>query len=127
MLFPTDGSEPAEAVLDYALQIASKHEATIHVLNVVDASQDSPTGVQDDVSDVLEQEGTEIVNEAAQRATERGIGVVSEVFHGDPYEAIVEYSTRSAIELLVLPTHGRHGLQRFLLGSVTERLTSSPR
>ncbi|WP_336407610.1 universal stress protein [Haloarcula halobia] len=38
ILFPTDGSEPAEAVLDYALQIASEHEATIHVLNVVDTS-----------------------------------------------------------------------------------------
>jgi len=34
--FPTDGSEPAESVLKYALQIAAEHEATIHVLNVVD-------------------------------------------------------------------------------------------
>ncbi|QIO25513.1 universal stress protein [Haloarcula sp. JP-L23] len=121
ILFPTDGSEPAASVLDYALQIAAEHEATIYVLNVVDTSQDSRSGMQDDVDDVLEQEGTEIANEAAQRATERGITVVSEVLHGDPYEAIVEYSTQSGIELIVIPTHGRRGLQRFLLGSVTER------
>ena len=41
ILFPTDGSEPAASVLECALQIASKHEATIDVLNVVDTSQDS--------------------------------------------------------------------------------------
>jgi nucleotide-binding universal stress UspA family protein len=125
ILFPTDGSEPAESVLEYALQIASEHEATIHVLNVVDSSQDSPPGVQEDVSGALEQDGTGIVNEAVQRATERGNTVVSEVLRGDPYEAIVEYSTQSAIELIVMPTHGRRGLQRFLLGSVTERVINT--
>jgi len=125
ILFPTDGSEPAESALDYALQIAAEHEATIHILNVVDTSHDSRSGMQDDVDDTLEQEGTEIVNEAAQRATEHGIDVVSEVLHGDPYEAIVEYSTQSAIELIVIPTHGRRGLQRFLLGSVTERVINT--
>jgi len=125
ILFPTDGSEPAESILEYALQIASEHEATLHVLNVVDTSQDSRSGMQDYVDDALEQDGTEIVNEAAQRATEHGIDVVSEVLHGDPYEAIVEYSTQSAIELIVIPTHGRRGLQRFLLGSVTERVINT--
>jgi nucleotide-binding universal stress UspA family protein len=125
ILFPTDGSEPAESVLEYALQIASEHEATIHVLNVVDTSQDSPTRVQEDVGDALEQDGTKIVNEAAQRATERGNTVVSELLYGDPYEVIVEYSTQSGIELIVMPTHGRRGLQRFLLGSVTERVINT--
>lgn len=125
ILFPTDGSEPAESVLDYALQIASEHEATIHVLNVADTGQDRLTGVQDDVIDVLEQDGTEIVNEAAQRATERDISAVSEVLRGDPSEAIVEYSTQSDIELVVMPTHGRRGLKRSLLGSVTERVINT--
>jgi nucleotide-binding universal stress UspA family protein len=125
ILFPTDGSEPAESALQYALQIAAEHEATIHVLNIVDTSHDSLSGMQDDVDDTLEQDGTEIVNEAAQRATEHGIDVVSEVLHGDPYEAIVEYSTQSGNELIVMPTHGRRGLQRFLLGSVTERVINT--
>ncbi len=51
--------------------------------------------------------------------------MISEVLQGDPYEAIVEYSTQSAIELMVMPTHGQRGLQRFLLGSVTERVINT--
>ena len=105
--------------------MASEHEATIHVINVIDTSRDSPPGIQEDVTDALEQDGTEIVNEAVQRATERGNTVVSEVLRGDPHEAIVEYSVQSGIELIVMPTHGRRGLQRFLLGSVTERVINT--
>ncbi len=71
--------------------------------------------MQDDVDDALEQEGTNSVKEAAQRATERGNTVVSEVLHGDPYEAIVEYSTQSGIDLIVIPTHGQRGLQQSLM------------
>jgi nucleotide-binding universal stress UspA family protein len=125
ILFPTDGSEPAESALEYALRIAAEHEAAIHVLNVVDTSHHAALEGHDDVDDVLKQDGTEIVTEAAQRATERGIAVTTEVLGGTPSEAIVGYSVRSGSELIVMPTHGRRGLQRFLLGSVTERVINT--
>lgn len=125
ILFPTDGSEPAESVLDYALQIASEHEATIHILNVADTSQGSLTRIREEVIDVLEQEGEQIVADAAKRATEQGVSVVSEVRQGDPSTSIVEYGDQSDIDLIVMPTHGRRGLKRFLLGSVTERVINT--
>jgi nucleotide-binding universal stress UspA family protein len=125
ILFPTDGSDPAESALEYALQIASEHEATIHILNVADTGRDSVTTVRGEVIDALEAEGQRIVEDAAQHARDRGASVVSEVLQGDPYETIVDYSNQSTTDCIVMPTHGRRGIHRFLLGSVTERVINT--
>jgi nucleotide-binding universal stress UspA family protein len=125
ILFPTDGSEPAESALDYALRIATEHGSTLHILNVADTSRDSLTQIQGEVIDALEQEGERIVAEATQRARDRGISVVSEVVQGTPSASIVKYSDRFDVDLIVMPTHGRRGLERFLIGSVTERVTNT--
>jgi len=125
ILFPTDGSDPAESVLEYALEIASEHEATIHILNVADTGRDSVTSIRGEVLDVLEGEGRRIVADAAERAERRGVAVVSEVLQGDPHATIVDYSRRSGIDCIVVPTHGRRGIHRFLLGSVTERVINT--
>lgn len=125
ILFPTDGSDPAESVLEYALKIATEHGATIHLLNVADTGRDSVTTIRGEVIDALEQEGQRIVEEAAQRVREQGVSVVSEVLQGDPYKTIVDYSQQSSIDCIVMPTHGRRGIHRFLLGSVTERVINT--
>ena len=44
---------------------------------------------------------------------------------GNPYSTIIDYSDRTDIDCVVMPTHGRRGLQRFLLGSVTERVNNT--
>lgn len=125
ILFPTDGSEPAATTLDYAIQIAAEHDATLHLLNVADTDRESLTRIRGQVVDVLEEEGERIVEEAAQRASDRGISTVSEVVQGRPHEGIVGYSEEFDIDLIVMPTHGRSTLERMLLGSVTERVINT--
>jgi nucleotide-binding universal stress UspA family protein len=125
LLFPTDGSDAAAAGLDYALDVAAEHDATLHVLNVADTNQDSLTRIGGQVVDVLEDEGREIVDEAADRAAARGVDTVAEVLQGDPVKTIVDYAHEADVDLIVMPTHGRRGLSRVLLGSVTERVAGS--
>jgi nucleotide-binding universal stress UspA family protein len=125
ILFPTDGSNAAESVLEYALQIASEHEATMHILNVADTGRDSVTTIRGEVIDVLETEGERIVAEATQYAKDEGVPVVSAVLQGDPHKTIVDYSQQSDSDCIVMPTHGQRGIQRILLGSVTERVINT--
>lgn len=125
ILFPTDGSEPADAVLDYVLAIAAEHGATVHVLNVVDTTQDGVGATDRTVVDALEADGEEIVETTAQRVRDRDVSVVTDVRHGDPYRTIVEYSDQTAVDAIVMPTHGRRGIHRYLLGSVTERVINT--
>jgi len=125
ILFPTDGSEPAASALDYALRVAAEHDSTVHVLNVVDTSRDDLVHVQEDAIDALERTGEQIVAEAARYGSEQGIPVVSDVVRGVPSTSIVEYSQQYDADLIVMPTHGRRGLKRFLVGSVTERVINT--
>ena len=122
LLFPTDGSDGAAAVFDHVLALADAHDATVHVVNVADTTRESITTVRGRVVDALEQAGAETVQQAATRASERGVPTVTEVLQGEPYRTIVDYADTYDIDLVVMPTHGRRGLERFLLGSTTERV-----
>lgn len=125
ILFPTDGSEPAQSALEYALEVAAEHDATLTVLNVADTTRDSLTQIQGEVVDALEQEGERIVEAAAERARERGVPVTTATVQGVPSSAIGEYGDRLGVDLVVMATHGRKGLKRALVGSVTERVVST--
>jgi len=50
------------------------------------------------------------------------VSTVTGVVQGEPYREIVEYADSRGIDLVVMPTHGRQGLERFILGSTTERV-----
>jgi nucleotide-binding universal stress UspA family protein len=125
ILFPTDGSETASSAFDYAMAVASAHGATVHVLNVADTTDLSVTRVGGDVVDALEEDGTSLVEEYAERAQAADLSVVTDVYQGHPAETIVGYAEEFSIDLIVMPTHGRSGLQRYLLGSVTERVVET--
>ncbi|MFC6720673.1 universal stress protein [Halobacteriaceae archaeon SHR40] len=122
ILFPTDGSDGAADTFDHVLDIAATHDATVHILFVTDTTQTSATRIRSELLDTLEAEGEEIVAETAARAEQRDVSTVTEVVQGEPYREIVEYADSREIDLVVMPTHGRQGLERFLLGSTTERV-----
>lgn len=122
ILFPTDGSEGADAVFDRVLDVAEAHDATVHVLNVADTTHDSVTRIEGEVVDVLEREGAGIVETTAERAADRRIPTVTDVVQGGVAPTIDAYAEEYGIDLIALPTRGRTGLERLLLGSTTGRV-----
>ncbi|WP_254545115.1 universal stress protein [Halomarina pelagica] len=122
ILFPTDGSEGADEALDYALSLAELSDATVHVLYVADTNRDSLAVLGGEVVDALEEEGERVVSEVVETAEARGVGVVGEVVQGEPHPSILDYAEREGVDLIVMATHGRRGLDRYLLGSVTEKI-----
>ncbi|MFD1511780.1 universal stress protein [Halomarina rubra] len=122
ILFPTDGSEGADEALTDALELARIHESTLHVLFVADTQRDSVTLVGTEVVDALTAVGEEAVATVADRAAEAGVEATTAVEQGTPWRTIVDYAEREGVDLLVMATHGRRGLDRYLLGSVTEKV-----
>ncbi|EMA56141.1 universal stress protein [Halococcus thailandensis] len=117
LLFPSDGSEITSSVFKYTLEVASEHDAEVHIVNVADSTPDTGTNVNE-----LENKGEQIVLETAKQAEGREISIVSNVLQGQPHELIVEYGEQFDIDLIVMPNHGKEDLERFLLGGVTERV-----
>ncbi|SHG85005.1 universal stress protein [Halobaculum gomorrense] len=126
ILVPTDGSPAADAAVEHAVTLAARFDATLHALYVVDATAYS--GIEagtDIVAEALETEGEDAVARISTAADEADIPVVEAVVSGIAYRSILEYADDHDIDMIVMGTHGRRGLDRYLLGSVTERVVRS--
>lgn len=122
LLFPTDGSGGASTAFEHVLDVADAHDATVHVLNVADPTRLPAHERGGDADDALEREAESVVAETADRARERGVSVETAVVGGEPYAEIVDYADAEGVDTVVMPTRGRRGLGRLLLGSTTERV-----
>ncbi|RRJ31417.1 universal stress protein [Halocatena pleomorpha] len=129
ILLPFDGSDGAASILHHTSEIAHRTDATVHILYVADTSRDSATVVNGRVVDGLVQQGEKIVDEAAKTLHTLGVTHDTDVVQGNPAPTIVEYAERYGHDLIVLPTHAREGISRYLIGSISEkvvRLSSVP-
>ncbi|ELY63123.1 universal stress protein [Natrinema versiforme] len=125
ILVPVDGSDSATVALDHALEIAADHDATVTLLYVADTNEPSQTRIGTDVVDVLVREGEEIVSDARERAADRDVPATTDVVQGGPADAIVDYAERKDVDLVAMGTHGRDGLEGYVIGSVAERVVNA--
>ncbi|WP_224268792.1 universal stress protein [Haloprofundus salinisoli] len=125
ILLPTDGSTGAQQAAKHAFDLARQYGATVHVLYVADTQRDSLTTVGTEVVDALEAEGRDAVSAIAESDVAHGIDVEEVVAQGHPDEEILSYVEDNAVDLVVMATHGRSGLGRYLLGSTTEKIVRS--
>jgi nucleotide-binding universal stress UspA family protein len=127
ILVPTDGSKPAREAATHALELAQTYDATLHGLYVVDrgAYASRPGWTWNELQHGLEQDGETVLENVQSRAASNGVPVAVEMTHGVPHQEIGEYCDRHEIDLVAMGTHGRSGLTRQIVGSVTERVLRS--
>jgi nucleotide-binding universal stress UspA family protein len=123
ILFPTDGSEHAQTVLEYALDIAETRDATLHILSVVDdrAFLTLDDDRVEDVRSELEEQAIAAIADADAAAEARGLRTDSDVAVGSPSTAILDYVDSADIDLVVMGTSGDHYEQN-VVGSVSQRV-----
>jgi nucleotide-binding universal stress UspA family protein len=123
ILVPTDGSAATESATDHAIGLARQYGATLHALYVVDVgTYSSLEAGADVVADELRSEGQTAVEVVAGRAADAGVDVETAVETGIVHRTVVDYAADNDIDLVVMGTHGRTGVGRFLLGSVAEKV-----
>ncbi|MEW6117709.1 MAG: universal stress protein [Nitrospirota bacterium] len=127
ILFPTDFSEGARSALPYAVDFAKSCSAKLYMLHVIyDIATASglyvPHVSVDEMYKELEAGARKELEKfgAEERMDIRNIEYA--VLRGVPYDEILKYAKEQAIDLIVIGTHGRKGLDRFLFGSTAEKV-----
>jgi nucleotide-binding universal stress UspA family protein len=125
ILVPVDGSDEVMGAVEHAFDHATTHESTVHALYVVDESS-SGSGLigaeSGSAMEQLRQKGEQATEMIAKRGRENDVEVTTAVRKGLPHRGILAYADEHDTDLLVMSSHGRSGMNRFLFGSVTERV-----
>jgi nucleotide-binding universal stress UspA family protein len=133
IVVPLDGSEIAARALPVASEVAKQLAVPVHVIRAVDAASVLPIApgvfgaapavdaeVADQIWQEAEAEARSTVTTAVSRLEAEGVDASGAIVDGSPFFAISEVIEPG--DLLILTSHGRGGVRRWLLGSVAEKL-----
>ena len=126
VLVPVDGSPNAEKSIPYALDFAAKYNARLLLFRV----RSVPPAIWDaqeiPAVDALQQHEKRTCDEymakLVERLGEKGVPIMTEHTAGNAAETIIEKAEDLPSAVIVMTSHGRDGLQRWLMGSVAEKV-----
>lgn len=127
ILIPLDGSILAEQAIDAAIAIASKFTGEVHLVQVITNYLVPSYGIDYQVGetyrDVSLREAKAYLENVKDRLSVNFDGQINvKVIEGLVAENIVDYADTQEIDLIVMATHGRSGIGRWVFGSVAERV-----
>jgi nucleotide-binding universal stress UspA family protein len=130
ILIATDGSPEARKAVELGIEIASDHEATVVLVQVIPPVHATPfdPGVRiQAIPEELRRRRAVALHEAAQLAAEHGVQATFEVLEGNPADEIVAYADSVDADLVVIGSRRRGALAGALLGSVSRDVVRESR
>ena len=128
ILLPTDGSKNAEKAIKHALHIAEEENAEIVILNVIDSAYFTGLPEEELINKseiILHEQSEKVINRVKDIIKESegtdNIRLSSLTLEGNAADIILKVSEKEDIDLIIIASSGKHMLDRFLLGSVTEK------
>ncbi len=126
ILAPTDFSDVSNEATAYAAHLAMALKATLHVQHVIVHPLQGGWGVEvanlPRMLERAEEDAREKLNLLLTDGEKKDLQIHMAVDTGSPYAKIVEYAKRHGIDLIVIGTQGRGGVEKMWVGSVTEKV-----
>jgi nucleotide-binding universal stress UspA family protein len=127
IMVATDGSEPVRKAVETAVEIAKISQAKLYAVYVVAYGNllipyPMNVGWERAVLDYFRAEGKEATTYVENTAKAANVEVESVILEGSPANELIGFAEKNDIDLIVMGTLGRTGIQRFLLGSVAENV-----
>ena len=129
ILVPTDFSDYSDEALKQALELAKQYNAKVYLLHVANPITQCAGDYCLDSSTVKKAEDTEILHakemmqkELSKFAEFQEIEVISDIREGEPVEEILKEQEEKSVDLIVMPSHGKTGFIKRLMGQISERV-----
>lgn len=129
ILIATDGSEQNKKAVIHAVELAEHHAAELHAVYVMDIKSDygPKSYLSTDISTkgletFLRQEGEAAIQYVEDLAKNEGLDIKKWIVQGHPAEEIMKLAEEQSVDLIVMGTLGRSGIEKFLLGSVADKV-----
>jgi len=127
ILFPTDFSQGARAAMDYALSLANDYQARLVLLYVIQdisiAEWYIPSSLSvTDLVEEMEKSAKAEIDKWASEAAAKVKSVEKIVIRGVPFVEIIRTAKEKSVDMIVIGTHGRTGIDHMLFGSTAEKV-----
>ncbi len=126
ILCPLDFSEFTDEIVDYAVSIAGKYGAELHFLHVIpNLNYYTPYESFLTPENLIALESsieTEVGKDFDKIMKKIDMPVKKVIKSGAPFVEIIEYVKAESMDLIVMGTHGRSGIEHILIGSVAEKV-----
>jgi nucleotide-binding universal stress UspA family protein len=121
LLLATDGSEFSEEAVRESISLAKTSGSKVTALTVVEFNPEFDA-LAPDFIEKMESEAVAYINSIKERAEKEGVDCEALVERGIPYEVILNKAKEKHADMILMGSHGRTGIERLLMGSVTERV-----
>lgn len=125
ILIATDGSEQNQKAIEYGVDLAKISNAKVYPVYVVDTAAFSSIPMDSGwemMYDLIKKEGREATDQVVKLAEEAGLECEPTILEGHPSHEIIDFAKNNDIDVIVMGTLGKSGLDKFLLGSVAEKV-----
>ena len=126
MLITLDGSEISEVVFPYAKELAGRIGLEVILLHVHSPEEGEAAPLHqayiERKAEIMKQLAAEVQQKTATGQRDKAIQVRGELITGYPAEEILRYADENNIDLILMATHGRSGVRRWVMGSVAEKV-----
>jgi nucleotide-binding universal stress UspA family protein len=125
IVIATDGSANSLKAISCGIEVAKLSGATVHALYVVDTPStisENWTACKEAIREVMIRDGKKIISKIMKVVEDSGLEVKEVLLEGHPSDEIINFAESNNIDLIVMGTLGKTGLERFLMGSVAEKV-----
>ena len=125
ILVPTDGSDSSMRASDFAIRLAKHFNSQIVAIYVIDRvilEEISKVHERRELEEEIKRKAERCLNYIVNSAKREGLKATSILVEGEPHDQIVRHAESLSVDIIVMGSKGRRGMNRILIGSVAERV-----